>query len=59
MFGLSVPCVAGEAIFGILLNLLLSIGKRKKSAIQIQIHQLLKLLRMLELGKTNMAKLIF
>lgn len=31
VFGLSVPCVAGAAIFGILLNLLLSIGKKKIS----------------------------
>ena len=30
-FGLEVPCVAGAAIFGILLNLLLSIGEKKKS----------------------------
>lgn len=29
-FGIEVPCVAGAAIFGILLNLLLSIGKKKK-----------------------------
>ncbi len=29
-FGLQVPCIAGAAIFGILLNLLLSIGERKK-----------------------------
>ena len=28
-FGMSVPCVAGAAIFGILLNLLLSIGEKK------------------------------
>ena len=28
-FGLQVPCIAGAAIFGILLNLLLSIGERK------------------------------
>lgn len=31
LFGLEVPCVAGAAIFGILLNLVLSIGSRKKS----------------------------
>lgn len=32
-FGMEVPCVAGAAIFGILLNLLLSIRpKRKQSA---------------------------
>ena len=30
-FGLEVPCVAGAAIFGILLNLLLSIGEKKKA----------------------------
>ena len=30
-FGMEVPCVAGAAIFGILLNLLLSIGKKKKN----------------------------
>ncbi|MFH1512736.1 MAG: solute carrier family 23 protein [Bacillota bacterium] len=29
-FGLQVPCIAGAAIFGILLNLLLSIGEKKK-----------------------------
>ena len=29
-FGIEVPCVAGAAIFGILLNLLLSIGSKKK-----------------------------
>ncbi|MGB3974047.1 MAG: solute carrier family 23 protein [Peptococcia bacterium] len=33
-FGLSVPCVAGAAIFGIILNLLLSIGSKKESAAQ-------------------------
>ncbi len=30
LFGLNVPCVAGAAIFGILLNLLLSIGDKNK-----------------------------
>ena len=30
-FGLEVPCVAGAAIFGILLNLMLSIGEKKKA----------------------------
>ena len=30
-FGLEVPCVAGAAIFGFLLNLLLSIGEKKKA----------------------------
>ena len=29
-FGMEIPCVAGAAIFGILLNLLLSIGQKKK-----------------------------
>lgn len=29
-FGISIPCIAGAAIAGIVLNLLLSIGKRKK-----------------------------
>ena len=29
-FGIEVPCIAGAAIFGILLNLLLSIGEKKK-----------------------------
>lgn len=31
-FGMSIPCVAGAAIFGILLNLVLSIGEKKKAA---------------------------
>jgi len=31
-FGIEVPCVAGAAIFGILLNLVLSIGEKKKKA---------------------------
>ncbi len=30
-FGMSVPCVAGASIFGILLNALLSIGEKKES----------------------------
>ena len=30
-FGIHVPCIAGAAIFGILLNLLLSIGSKKKA----------------------------
>jgi len=30
-FGIDVPCVAGAAIFGILLNLFLSIGEKKKA----------------------------
>ena len=29
-FGINIPCVAGAAIFGILLNLLLSIGEKKQ-----------------------------
>ena len=31
-FGVNVPCIAGAAIFGILLNLLLSIGEKKENA---------------------------
>jgi uracil permease len=31
-FGMNVPCIAGAAIFGILLNLLLSIGEKKNPA---------------------------
>ncbi|MBQ9940328.1 MAG: xanthine permease [Clostridia bacterium] len=31
-FGIEVPCIAGAAIFGIILNLILSIGEKKKSA---------------------------
>lgn len=31
-FGMEIPCVAGAAIFGILLNLVLSIGDKKKKA---------------------------
>lgn len=30
-FGMDVPCIAGAAIFGIILNLLLSIGEKKKA----------------------------
>ncbi len=30
-FGMNVPCIAGAAIFGIFLNLLLSIGENKKT----------------------------
>ena len=30
-FGMNVPCIAGAAIFGIVLNLLLSIGEKKKA----------------------------
>ena len=35
-FGMDIPCVAGAAIFGILLNLLLSIGEKKEEAEDIQ-----------------------
>jgi uracil permease len=31
-FGIQVPCIAGAAIFGILLNLVLSIGEKKRNA---------------------------
>jgi len=31
-FGIDVPCVAGAAIFGILLNIILTIGEKKKAA---------------------------
>ncbi|MDP4108666.1 MAG: solute carrier family 23 protein [Bacillota bacterium] len=30
-FGMNIPCIAGAAIFGILLNLILSIGEKKKA----------------------------
>lgn len=30
-FGLNIPCIAGAAVFGILLNLLLSIGEKKEA----------------------------
>ncbi|MFA7636195.1 MAG: solute carrier family 23 protein [Monoglobales bacterium] len=30
-FGMEIPCIAGAAVFGILLNLLLSIGEKKNS----------------------------
>jgi uracil permease len=30
MFGLNIPCIAGAAVFGIVLNLLLSIGSKKE-----------------------------
>ncbi len=33
-FGVQIPCIAGAAIFGILLNLLLSIGEKKAKASQ-------------------------
>lgn len=33
-FGIEIPCIAGAAIFGILLNLLLSIGEKKEQAQQ-------------------------
>ncbi|MBE5760291.1 MAG: xanthine permease [Clostridiales bacterium] len=35
-FGMDIPCVAGAAIFGILLNLLLSIGEKKEEKEEIQ-----------------------
>ena len=28
-FGIEIPCIAGAAIFGIIMNLILNIGKRK------------------------------
>lgn len=31
-FGIEVPCIAGAAIFGILLNLLMSIGEKKRNS---------------------------
>ena len=31
-FGINVPCIAGAAIFGILLNLLLGIGDKKRGS---------------------------
>ncbi len=31
-FGLQIPCIAGAAIFGIILNLILSIGEKKRAA---------------------------
>jgi uracil permease len=34
-FGIDIPCVAGAAIFGILLNLALSIGEKKRNATHI------------------------
>ena len=33
-FGMNVPCIAGAAIFGIILNLILSIGEKKDKAQQ-------------------------
>jgi uracil permease len=32
MFGMNVPCIAGAAVFGIVLNLLLSIGSKKEAS---------------------------
>lgn len=32
IFGMQIPCIAGAAVFGILLNLLLSIGEKKELA---------------------------
>ena len=34
-FGIQIPCIAGAAIFGILLNLLLSIGEKKQSESEV------------------------
>ncbi len=34
IFGVQVPCIAGAAIFGIVLNLLLSIGEKKQESTQ-------------------------
>ncbi len=36
LFGMNVPCIAGAAIFGIALNLILSIGSKKKAAEETQ-----------------------
>jgi uracil permease len=33
-FGLNVPCIAGAAIFGIVLNLILSIGEKRSKALE-------------------------
>jgi len=33
-FGMNVPCIAGAAIFGILLNLILGVGDRKNGAVE-------------------------
>ncbi len=35
-FGIEVPCIAGAAIFGIVLNLLLSIGEKKKAPAEVE-----------------------
>ena len=32
VFGIQIPCIAGAAIFGIFLNLLLSIGEKKENS---------------------------
>lgn len=34
LFGMQIPCIAGAAIAGILLNLLLSIGEKKQAALE-------------------------
>jgi uracil permease len=34
-FGIQVPCVAGAAVFGIIMNLLLSIGEKKRAAADV------------------------
>ena len=33
--GMQIPCIAGAAVFGILLNLILSIGEKKTSAEEV------------------------
>lgn len=38
-FGIDIPCVAGAAIFGIILNLILSIGNKKENAKDASIDQ--------------------
>lgn len=38
-FGIQIPCIAGAAIFGILLNLLLSIGETKPAAADVEPEQ--------------------
>ena len=36
LFGLQIPCIAGAAVFGIILNLLLSIGEKKADKAEIE-----------------------
>ena len=33
-FGINIPCIAGASIFGIILNLVLSIGEKKKEEVK-------------------------